>query len=117
MVVVVVVVIVVVFWQITDELNVLTTSFYYPFHRLLRTGDVLSSQLAHVPPGDASVTAQPDFFRPLGVPALPHQHSELAHERPGLSLLCHQFAHGATFHGVTRDGLRPQRQPTGRATL
>lgn len=81
-------------------------------YRLLWTFDVFTSQLTHVPPGDASVPAEPDFVGPLGVPSFTHQHSELTHEWPGLSFLCYQLAHGATFHGLTGDGLRSQCQPT-----
>lgn len=82
------------------------------FYRLHWTGDILSSQLTHVPPGHAPITAESNFIRPLGVPALPHQHSELTYEWPGLSLLRHQLAYGASFNGISWSGLRPEYQPS-----
>lgn len=100
-----------------EELKATTFLTSFSLTHRLRTDDVLPSQLTHIPPGDASVPAEPDHFGSLGVPAFSHQYSELTHERPGLSFLCYQLAHGATFNGLTGDGLRPQCQPTGRATL
>lgn len=91
----------------------LLNHFLFVSHRL-RSCDLISSELSHVSPSHASSPAEPDFHRSLGIPALTHQHTQLADERPRLSLLRHQLAHGPALHGVSRHGLRPQCQPTGR---
>lgn len=86
----------------------------YP-NRLVGPGDLLAPGLTHVPPGNAPVPAQPDVHGALRLSSLSHQHAELAHEWPGLTLFSNQFAHGPPLHELARHGLRPQCQPPGEA--
>lgn len=101
----------------TNQDFILTSLFYLLFFptRLVGPGDLLAPGLSHLPPGNASVSAQPNVHGALRLSSLSHQHAELAHERPGLTLLRHQLAHGPPLHELARNGLRPQRQPPGEA--
>lgn len=83
--------------------------------RLVGPRDLFAPGLTHIPPGYAPVSAQPNVHGALRLSSLSHQHAEFAHERPGLTLLRHQLAHGPPLHELAGHGLRPQRQPPGEA--
>lgn len=78
--------------------------FFFPT-RLIRPGNLLALGLTHIPPRNASISAQPYIHGALWLSSLSHQHAEFAHERPGITLLCHQLTDGPSLHELTRHGL------------
>lgn len=89
--------------------------FVFP-NRLNGPGEFLTPGLAHIPSRNAPLSPQPDLHGPVGLAPLSYQHAELAHERPGVTLLSHQLTHGPPLHELAWDGLRRQRESSGEAS-